>query len=177
MVLSARCSYLGIILIVYHLLIAPKERSVWSLDIKRHKSQQQTEIEVFSLELSPLLRGIDSQKGRGITTWGSGNVDTAAQMGQEWRACSRRRGLLVANKVRKIRKYDYWKRRGESVVLDVIEGEVEGKGRRGRRPTEWIHNIGEWRDVYGLVYGELNWAFFLHGQPVAYSQNSKICAP
>ena len=38
-------------------------------------------------------------------------------------------------------KYDHWKRRGDSLVLSTIEGEISAKGRRGRRRYEWIDNI------------------------------------
>ena len=45
---------------------------------------------------------------------------------------SEENGMLRAVKLRKIRKYGHWKRRGDSIVLATIEGETEGKGRRGR---------------------------------------------
>ena len=60
------------------------------------------------------------------------------------------KGLLAMVKIRKVRKFEHWKRRGDSVVLAAIEGEVEGKGRRGRRRTEWVDNIKEWSD--GMVH-------------------------
>ena len=53
-------------------------------------------------------------------------------------------GMLRAVKLRKIRKYGHWKRRGDSIVLATIEGETEGKGRRGRRRMEWMDNIKTW---------------------------------
>ena len=46
-------------------------------------------------------------------------------------------GILRAVKLRKIRKYGHWKRSGDSIVLATLEGETEGKGRRGRRWMEW----------------------------------------
>ena len=39
---------------------------------------------------------------------------------------------------RKLRKYGHWKRRGGSMVLASIEGEIEG------RRTDWMSNILEW---------------------------------
>ena len=51
---------------------------------------------------------------------------------------------LRAVELRKIRKYGHWTRRGDSIVLDTIEGETEGKGRRGRRRMEWMDNMGRW---------------------------------
>ena len=36
-------------------------------------------------------------------------------------------GLLEKPKKRKLAKYGHWKRRGEGLVTDVIEGEIEGK--------------------------------------------------
>ena len=50
-------------------------------------------------------------------------------------------GLLREVKRRKMRKYRHWKRRGESLVLASVEGEAEGRGRRGRRRMEWMTNI------------------------------------
>ncbi|XP_078491079.1 uncharacterized protein LOC144747144 [Ciona intestinalis] len=50
-------------------------------------------------------------------------------------------GLVREVKRRKMRKYRHWKRRGESLVLTSVEGEAEGRGRRGRRRMEWISNI------------------------------------
>ena len=37
--------------------------------------------------------------------------------------------------------YRHWKRRGESLVLTLVEGEAEGRGRRGRRRMEWMTSI------------------------------------
>ena len=54
--------------------------------------------------------------------------------------------LLEMVKRRKLRKYDHWKRRGDSLVLATVEGEVCAKGRRGRRRCEWIDNIRNWRE-------------------------------
>ena len=56
------------------------------------------------------------------------------------------KGLLITVKKRKIAKYGHWKRREKSLVLSTIEGEVEGKRKRGRRRTEWFDNIREWID-------------------------------
>jgi hypothetical protein len=42
---------------------------------------------------------------------------------------SEENGMLRAVKLRKIRKYGHWKRRGDSIVLATIEGETEGKER------------------------------------------------
>ena len=56
------------------------------------------------------------------------------------------RRLLMEVKKRKLRKYRHWKRRGESMVLASIEGETEGRGRRGRRRVEWISNIVHWEE-------------------------------
>ena len=50
-------------------------------------------------------------------------------------------GLLREVRRRKIRKYRHWKRRGESLVMASVEGEAEGRGRRGRRRMEWMSNI------------------------------------
>ena len=54
--------------------------------------------------------------------------------------------LLEEVKRRKIRKYRHWKRRGESMVLATVEGETEGRGRRGRRRVEWSDNIIHWEN-------------------------------
>ena len=48
-------------------------------------------------------------------------------------------------KERKLKKYDHWKRRGESLVNVTTEGEVCARLRRGRRKQEWMDNIREWR--------------------------------
>ena len=53
-------------------------------------------------------------------------------------------GLLGEIKKKKIRKYYHWKRRGESLVLAAVEGEIGGRGRRGRRKAEWIDNVRQW---------------------------------
>ena len=53
-------------------------------------------------------------------------------------------GLLEMVKKRKISKYEHWKRRGDSLVLATIEGEIGARGRRGRRRYEWIDNIRDW---------------------------------
>ena len=58
-----------------------------------------------------------------------------------WVGVSEEDGTLRALKLRKIRKYGHWRRRGDSIVLAMIEGETEGKGRRGRRRMEWMDNI------------------------------------
>ena len=73
-------------------------------------------------------------------------------------------GLLDMIKKRKLSKYDYWKRRGDSLVLATIEGEVCAPGRRGRRRFEWIDNIKRWRNgmqnarimaIKGNAYGSV----------------------
>jgi len=51
------------------------------------------------------------------------------------------RGMLNEVKMRKIRKYGHWKRRGASLVLTTIEGETDSRGRVGRRRVEWMDNI------------------------------------
>ena len=53
-------------------------------------------------------------------------------------------GLLGKVKAGKIRKYGHWKRRPDSLVLMTIEGERQGKGKRGRRRMGWIDNIAKW---------------------------------
>ena len=55
-------------------------------------------------------------------------------------------GMLQEVRKRKIRKFGHWKRRGESVVLASIEGETQGRGRRGRRKVDWMNNIITWED-------------------------------
>lgn len=55
-------------------------------------------------------------------------------------------GMVAEVKKRKIRKYGHWKRRGSSIVLATIEGETEGRGRRGRRKIEWVDNVIKWQD-------------------------------
>ena len=54
------------------------------------------------------------------------------------------KSVLEEVKRRKIRKYGHWKRRSESLVLTSIEGQMPGRGRRGRRKIEWIDNIISW---------------------------------
>ena len=54
--------------------------------------------------------------------------------------------MLNEVKRRKIRKNRHWKRRGDSVVLATIEGELNHKARRGRRRQEWMDNILEWEE-------------------------------
>ena len=68
--------------------------------------------------------------------------------------------MMEEIKKRKLRKYNHWKRRGSSLVLSTIEGEVNGKARRGRRRQEWIDNIIEWR-------GSLN-----NARKAAYERNA-----
>ena len=58
--------------------------------------------------------------------------------------------MLEQMKIRKMRKYSHWKRRGDSLVIATKEGEVCAKGRRRR--TEWIDNVSEWM---GRMEGEL----------------------
>ena len=55
------------------------------------------------------------------------------------------KGMLNHVKERKLKKYGHWKRRGDSLVLATIEGEVCEKSKPGRRKTEWISNILDWR--------------------------------
>ena len=43
-----------------------------------------------------------------------------------------------------IKKYRHWKRRGESLVIATVEGEIEGKRKRGRRRIDWAENISQW---------------------------------
>ena len=50
-------------------------------------------------------------------------------------------GLLQTIKRRKQLKYGHWKRRPDSAVLMTIEGEVEGRARRGRRRKAWIDDL------------------------------------
>ena len=52
--------------------------------------------------------------------------------------------MLRAVKLREIRKCGHWKRRGDSIVMANIEGETEGKGRRGRHRMEWMDKIKTW---------------------------------
>ena len=42
---------------------------------------------------------------------------------------------------RQISKYCHWKRQPNSLVMATVEGEVNGKARRGRRRTGWIEVI------------------------------------
>ena len=56
------------------------------------------------------------------------------------------RRLLEEVKRRKLRKYRHWKRRGESMVLASIEGETDGRGKRGRRKVEWMTNVIRWEE-------------------------------
>jgi len=54
---------------------------------------------------------------------------------------SKERSMLAEVRKRKIRKYGHWKRRGESIVSGSIEGETDGKRKRGRQKMEWMENI------------------------------------
>ena len=54
-------------------------------------------------------------------------------------------GILEHIKKRKLAKYGHWKRRDDSLVLATIEGELCSKGRPGRRRTEWVSNVLDWR--------------------------------
>ena len=65
----------------------------------------------------------------------------------------KKNGMLRAVKLRKIREYGHWKRRGDSIVLATIEGETEGKGRRGRRRMEWMDNIKHGKDEWSGLTG------------------------
>ena len=60
-------------------------------------------------------------------------------------------GLLEQIKRRKIAKCYHWKRRGDSLVLCTIEGEVSGKCKRGRRRTSWIDEIREWHGTMEMA--------------------------
>ena len=55
--------------------------------------------------------------------------------------------MLPEVKRRKLRLYGHWKRRGGSIAWASIEGEIEGRGKRGRKRTDWIINILEWEGV------------------------------
>jgi len=44
-------------------------------------------------------------------------------------------------KFKKVRKYDHWKRKDDSVLRAAVEGEVERRRRHGRRRREWVDNI------------------------------------
>ena len=50
-------------------------------------------------------------------------------------------GLLAFIERRQISKYCHWNRRPNSLVMVTVEGEVNGKARRGRRKTGWIENV------------------------------------
>lgn len=41
-------------------------------------------------------------------------------------------------------KYKIWKRRRESEVIALIEGERMGISKRGRKRTVWVDNIRDW---------------------------------
>ena len=55
-------------------------------------------------------------------------------------------GLLEKVKEGKLRKYGHWKRRPDSLVIATIEGEVQGKAKRGRRRRGWVEDIATWTD-------------------------------
>ena len=55
-------------------------------------------------------------------------------------------GLLEKVKEGKLRKYGHWKRRPDSLVTATIEGEVQGRAKRGRRRRGWIEDIAAWTD-------------------------------
>jgi hypothetical protein len=57
-----------------------------------------------------------------------------------------REGLMAQLIKRKIAKYHHWKRRSESLVLTVIEGEIEGKRKPGRMRAAWIDDIVRWTE-------------------------------
>ena len=97
-----------------------------------HKTEQNM-IQVFELWLWRTVLRV-SWTERRTNEWIRAKVGIAAEQ-----------GMLEEVKQRKLRKYDHWKRRGDSLVLATIEGEVSGRGRRGRRRQEWISNIIEWR--------------------------------
>ncbi len=54
--------------------------------------------------------------------------------------------LLKIVKERKVSKLCHWKRRPNSLVMCVVEGEMPGKNRVGRRKTRWIDNVKTWID-------------------------------
>ena len=54
--------------------------------------------------------------------------------------------LLTIVKERKVAKLCHWKRRPNSLVICVLEGEMPGKTRVGRPKTKWIDNIKAWID-------------------------------
>jgi len=49
---------------------------------------------------------------------------------------SEERSMLAEVRKRKIRKYGHWKRQRESMVIASIEGETDGKRKRGRQKIE-----------------------------------------
>ena len=55
-------------------------------------------------------------------------------------------GIITQVKRRKMAKYSHWKRRPTSLVIASVEGEVEGRGRPGRRKRAWIDDIERWTD-------------------------------
>jgi len=61
--------------------------------------------------------------------------------GREQVGVSEERSMLVEVRKSKIRKYGHWKRRGESMVLASIEGETDGKRKRGRQRMKCMENI------------------------------------
>ena len=111
---------------------------VWSIALYGCESwtlrkTEQNMIQVFELWLWRRVLRV-SWTERRTNEWIRAKVGIAAEQ-----------GMFQEVKQRKLRKYDHWKRRGDSLVLATIEGEVSGRGRRGRRRQEWISNIIEWR--------------------------------
>jgi len=66
---------------------------------------------------------------------------------------SKERSMLAEVRKCKIRKYGYWKRRGESMVLASIEGETDGKRKRGRQRMEWMENLITWEGGVEQAHG------------------------
>jgi len=66
---------------------------------------------------------------------------------------SEERSMLAEVKKRKIGKYGHWKRRGKSMVLASIEGETDGKSKRGRQRMEWMENIITWEGRVEQAHG------------------------
>ena len=100
----------------------------WTL----RKSEERM-IDVFELWLWRRLLMVKWTERR-TNEWVRKEVDVTAEQ-----------GMLEEVRRRKLKKYGHWKRRGESLVLATIEGELCAKGRQGRRKREWIDDIIDWR--------------------------------
>ena len=96
------------------------------------KKADERMIEVFELWLWRRVLRV-SWRERKTNEWVRRQVEVTEQQ-----------GMLQQVKRRKLQKYGHWKRRSNSLVLATIEGEVNAKGRRGRRRIEWMDNIKEW---------------------------------